>query len=150
MTALLAKITNMLALDMTVVMIICLCACALVGALTGLIVYRASKKSDVKKEDKGSATSAGEQNADTQQVKVEVANADGMVMARNVIYSAGINGQLKAGEYELKNADSTTTKFNVRLNGLVREYVNGDVIVLADGDTVSAVSGSVIISFVEE
>ena len=139
--------TSLLALGMMDYMLICVCACALIGALTGFLVYSASKR---KNKNKNTTAPASETNVDAQSAVEDIVAADKLVMSRNVIYSAGVNGQLKTGEYALSNADSTAGKFNVRLNGLVREYVNGDVVMLADGDTISPVSGSVIIRIVED
>ena len=67
-------------------------------------------------------------------------------MNRNVIYSVGLDGKLNVGKYTLENADGASDKFNMRVNGLVREYESGDIITLADGDTISPVSGAVVIT----
>ena len=73
-----------------------------------------------------------------------------LVMSRNVMYSAGQNGQVVVGKYRMDSADDTNDKFNVRVNGLVKEYQNGAVVILADGDTISPVSGSVTLTFCED
>lgn len=80
----------------------------------------------------------------------ERSNNGNMIMSRNVIYSVGLDGQLKAGKYVLQSAESANDKFNVRLNGLVKEFANGSEISLATGDTISPVSGSVILSPIED
>ena len=71
-------------------------------------------------------------------------------MNRNVIYSVGLDGKLNVGKYTLENADGASDKFNMRVNGLVREYESGDIITLADGDTISPVSGAVVITVCKE
>ncbi len=72
-----------------------------------------------------------------------------LVMARHVIYSAGENGQILPGKYELRCAVEDAGSFNVRYNGLVREFDDGDTVVLASGDTVCPVSHSVLIKAVK-
>lgn len=68
-----------------------------------------------------------------------------LVMPRNVIQTASAEGQLVAGRYILVSGESGQTSFNVRLNGLVREYNDGDIVALADNDTICPVSGTVLI-----
>lgn len=52
---------------------------------------------------------------------------------------------LTAGEYLILAVDETTRAFNLRHNGAVREYRHHSKLVLAVGDTVTAVSGNVIL-----
>lgn len=74
-----------------------------------------------------------------------------MIMPRNVMYAVGAEGQFASGKYVLKSADDSADKFNLRLNGLVKEYKNGVTLLLSDGDTLCAVSGSVSVTpFTEE
>lgn len=138
----------LLALGMMDYMLICVAVCAVLGAITGIVAYKAGKKGRVKKDNQ--QTSEQQDTLTQEQEYLEVNDTNEIVMSRNVIYSVGMDGQLKEGQYELKNADSTNTKFNVRLNGLVREYVNGDIVVLTDGDTISPVSGSVLLAKFED
>lgn len=132
--------------DIRVIILWVVLVCAALG-LIGLLVHTILTSRKAKK--KNSATEATDDG--------ETATADDLfeedndvitelVMSRNVIYSAGINGQLKAGKYVLESADDASAKFNVRVNGLVREYNSGDTVTLVDGDTLSPVSGSVIIT----
>lgn len=67
------------------------------------------------------------------------------VLPRNVIVAVGLEGQVREGRYLLKSAVSSQTKFNIRLNGLVEEYSDGDTVFLTTDDTICAVSGSVLI-----
>ncbi len=67
------------------------------------------------------------------------------VLPRNVIVAVGLEGQVREGKYVLKSAVSSQTKFNIRLNGLVEEYSDGDTVFLTTDDTICAVSGSVLI-----
>ncbi|MCM1042849.1 MAG: hypothetical protein NC350_01405 [Corallococcus sp.] len=70
---------------------------------------------------------------------------DSLVLARNVIYSVGEDGQIGAGKYRIKSAVEGEESFNIRFNGLVREFADGTEIVLGAGDTVCAVSHSVLL-----
>jgi len=69
-----------------------------------------------------------------------------LVMSRNVIYSVGIEEQIKPGKYQMNSADDSESSFNLRLNGLVQEYKNGAATYLTEGDTISPVSGSVVLT----
>ena len=148
MIALLAKITNLLALDMGETMLISVCVCGVIGGIIGFVVARVGKKGKAK--DTAQQPVEQQDTLSQEQEYLEANEIGEIVMSRNVIYSAGQDGQLKAGKYLLKAADSSADKFNVRYNGLVKEYVSGDVVTLTDGDTISPVSGSVVISIIEE
>lgn len=148
MIALSAKITSMLALGMDAMMLICVAACAVVGGITAIIAFQAGKKGKVKKENHHTDE---QQDVLTQEQEYLEANDKGqIVMSRNVIYAVGIDGQVRAGRYAMTSADESDRKFNVRYNGLVREYLNGDMLTLTDGDTISPVSGSVVLSRAED
>ncbi len=67
------------------------------------------------------------------------------VLPRNVIIAVGLEGQIREGRYILQSSVSSQTKFNIRVNGLVEEYSNGDTVFLTTDDTICAVSGSVLI-----
>lgn len=67
------------------------------------------------------------------------------VLPRNVIVAVGLEGQVREGRYVLKSAVSSQTKFNIRFNGLVEEYSDGDTVFLTTDDTICAVSGAVLI-----
>lgn len=110
-----------------------------------LIIYRRNKNNN----GAASVTDNGGNEALSEDADDVQFAADQIVMSRNVIYSVGVDG-LKAGQYTLSAADTSADKFNVRVNGLVREYSDGDVLVLTEGDTVSPVSGSVVISITKE
>ena len=68
-----------------------------------------------------------------------------LVMSRNVTYSVGQDGEIAIGRYVIKNAIESEQQFNLRLNGLVETHQNGDVVTLGAGDTLCAVSDSVLI-----
>lgn len=68
-----------------------------------------------------------------------------LVMARGVTYSVGVDGEIAIGKYVLKNSVDSETSFNLRLNGLVEAHRNGETVTLGAGDTLCAVSDSVLI-----
>ncbi len=67
------------------------------------------------------------------------------VMVRNVIYNVGQSEDIIPGKYLMKCGESTGTSMNMRHNGLVQCYDSGVEMYLTAGDTISPVSGSVII-----
>lgn len=74
-----------------------------------------------------------------------------LVMSRGVVYNVGVEGEIAIGKYVLKNATESETSFNLRFNGLVEHHANGDVLTLGAGDTLCAVSDSVLIKpYVED
>ena len=125
-----------------VVLIIVCIACAL--CLIAVLVYSAIIARRKKNDGEQPMDETESENADTDVItdNTDVAT-DSIVMSRNVMYSAGVNGQFAVGTYTVSNADGSSEKFNMRVNGLVPEYENGDIITFAEGDTVSPVSGSV-------
>lgn len=68
-----------------------------------------------------------------------------LVMSRNTTYTVGGDGEIAMGRYVLKSSVSTQKQFNIRLNGLVEQYHEGDIVTLGGGDTICAVSGTVLI-----
>lgn len=127
--------------------------CALIGGALGAICCGVAAVFVSRNRSKNAAPRAeAEQTQETQAAteRDEAVLCEDFVMSRNVIYSVGAEGKLNVGKYTVENADDASTKFNMRVNGLVREYEGGDIITLADGDTVSPVSGSVIISAFKE
>lgn len=125
--------------------------CAALG-LIGLLVHTLLTSRKAKKNNSAAEATADGENATVDDLPEEPNDVEitELVMSRNVIYSTGIDGQLKAGKYVLESADDASAKFNVRVNGLVREYSGGDTVTLASGDTLSPVSGSVIITAIED
>lgn len=85
----------------------------------------------------------------------EIENPDGstnishrvgdIILERGETYTVAKGGKIIPGKYTLL-ADSEGTKaFNLRVDGFVREYKHASDIVLSDGETVCAVSHSVIL-----
>ena len=152
MITLLGKLTTMLALETKEIWQLCAAILAIVSGVTCLTValVRFSRN---KKRNKAKGEQQVEQQQDTlaqEEAYLEAYDKGQLVMTRNVIYSVGLNGKIRVGKYVLTNADESDGKFNVRFNGLVKEYANGDVLTLTDGDTLSPVSGSVVLAPVED
>ncbi len=70
------------------------------------------------------------------------------VLSRNVVYSVGQDADIIAGKYFVKSAVDSETSMNLRLNGLVQAYDSGIEVYLTNGDTISAVSESVVVKLV--
>lgn len=125
----------------------------LVSAVIGLLALGIHTVLQARKAKKGSAESADTDenlSADEDYNALDDVPSDEIVIPRNVVYSVGLNGQIRIGKYVVSSADDSTSKFNMRVNGLVREYTSGDMFTLADGDTISPVSGSVVLKRAED
>ncbi len=68
-----------------------------------------------------------------------------LILAKNVIYNVGIDGEIAAGTYVLKSATTAHSRFNIRINGLVSKCSDGETIVLDVGDTICVVSSSAVL-----
>lgn len=67
------------------------------------------------------------------------------ILAQNTPVEVAPDGELKPGKYIVLSTDENQDRFNIRVGIYVREYHHNQEIVLADGDTVCAVSSSVIL-----
>ena len=68
-----------------------------------------------------------------------------IVLKRGVTYKVGKDLKIIPGKYAVLSASEKQRAFNIRIGGLVREVRHGDDIVLGEGDTICAVSHSVIL-----
>ena len=66
-------------------------------------------------------------------------------LAQNTPYEVSANGELKPGKYIVLTTDENQEAFYIRVGIYVREYHHNQEIVLAEGDTICAVSGAVIL-----
>ena len=71
-------------------------------------------------------------------------NEKDIVLEVNKEFVVGENKFLP-GTYTVLASNENNTKFNLRVGGIVREYTHGQKIVLAKGDTITAVSHIVIL-----
>ena len=72
-------------------------------------------------------------------------NQKDIVLEVNKEYVIGENKKMLPGTYTVLATNDTYTKFNLRISNVVREYTHGEKIVLAKGDTITAVSHNVIL-----
>ena len=68
-----------------------------------------------------------------------------IVLNQNTPVTVSTASQVKPGKYILISTDANTSSFNIRVGIYVREYKHNQEIVLAEGDTICAVSSSVIL-----
>lgn len=73
-----------------------------------------------------------------------------LVMARGETYTVGVNGQIAPGKYLLKNSVEGGGDFNLRYNGFAQPYPDGTVLTLGAGDSLCALSASVLIKLCVE
>ncbi len=67
------------------------------------------------------------------------------ILQAGEVYTVQKHGKLRPGEYIVLATDESDKAFNIRVNDYVKAYQHNTVLVLADGDTVSARSGNVIL-----
>lgn len=119
---------------------------ALVVGVLVIVAYKMYRANANAKRAKQQEKTEQEQQQSTQsgEQSVEVRN-ECLVLSRNVTYKVGIDGEIAMGKYVLQSAVSGATEFNIRINGLVERYNDGDFVTFGAGDTVCAVSSSVLL-----
>lgn len=115
----------------------------LVVGFLAIVAYKMARTNARAKREKAQAQQQEEAKQVEQQNYVE-ANRQ-LVLARNVTYNVGIDGEIAAGKYVLQSARSSHKHFNVRLNGLVSKYSDGEIVVLGAGDSICVVSSSAVL-----
>ena len=127
-----------------VVAALCILAVGLIGAvvavLTTLKKYKYTTKTERKKMEGSNVVVAAEEYLEEMEMR-----GDDVVLARNVVYNVGENGQMSVGKYVMRSAIEGETLFNVRYNGLVREVEDGTIIILGEGDSIACVSHSMLL-----
>lgn len=68
-----------------------------------------------------------------------------LILKQNTPYKVSVDGEIKPGKYIMLSNNENQDTFNIRVGIYVREYKHNQEIVLAEGDTVCAVSGDVIL-----
>ena len=127
--------TMLAALDPVIIIAIVAIAVAVLALTANLIIMARYKKKQKAEPPKYTLTEAAE--------KIEIMRrGELLVMARNVTYSVGDEGEIAEGSYQITCAVDGDTKLNLRVNGLVREYDSGVTVTLGAGDTICCVSGS--------
>lgn len=72
-------------------------------------------------------------------------NQKDFILEINKDYVVGETKKLLPGTYTVLASNEESTKFNLRIGGVVREYTHGQKIVLSKGETITAVSHIVIL-----
>lgn len=67
-----------------------------------------------------------------------------IILKQNETQTAGIKNKLKPGKYTVLSSGDDEV-FNIRIGSLVKEYRHGQSIVIAEGENITAVSGTVIL-----
>ncbi|MCM1404434.1 MAG: hypothetical protein NC133_02970 [Prevotella sp.] len=67
------------------------------------------------------------------------------ILQAGTVYTVTKHGKLRPGQYIVLATDESNRQFNLRVNDYVKEYQHNTTLVLADGDTVSARSGNVLL-----
>lgn len=68
-----------------------------------------------------------------------------IILNQNTPVTVSTTGEVKPGKYILISTDANISAFNIRVGIYVREYKHNQEIVLAEGDTICAVSCSIIL-----
>lgn len=68
-----------------------------------------------------------------------------VTLVRGEEYTVKKNGTVMPGKYTVLSSDGGAEVFNMRIGGFVREVAHNTPIVLAEGDTVCAVSHTVVL-----
>ncbi len=127
-----------------IVAALCILAVGLIGAvvavLTTLKKYKYTTKTERKKMEGSNVVVTAEEYLEEMEMR-----GDDVVLARNVVYNVGENGQISVGKYVMRSAIEGETLFNVRYNGLVREVEDGTIIILGEGDSIACVSHSMLL-----
>ena len=77
--------------------------------------------------------------------KISLTKGD-WVLAMGKTYKVGVgDGMIKPGKYIILTSDENTDKFNIRVDGYVREYEHNQEIILGDQSEVTAVSHTIIL-----
>ncbi len=82
----------------------------------------------------------------TKNGEVNVSHREGDVLLEaGKTYIARKDGALLPGQYTLLSAGDAAHTFKLRTGGYVRDYSHGDTLILAEGDSICAVSCNVIL-----
>lgn len=119
-------------------------ALAVVSVKYNAATRRNSSADDIRVVDGVRYTKYGkEENSDGSPV---ISHLEGdIVLSRGVTYTVGKEKSVIPGKYAVLSAGESTSSFNVRIGGLVRQIRHGDDIVLGEGDTICPVSHTVIL-----
>ena len=111
-------------------------------ALGGLVAKYISMYLKMKRDKARLDIERQEQSGKADSKLLEI-SGEYFVMRRDGEYGVGADGQIVQGEYELKSINGGA--FTVRLNGQTREFSQDEVVSLAEGETICALTDSVLI-----
>ena len=133
---------------------------AFVGLVT-MLTIKITKKIKRKKQEAAIEKEKSEKNLDiiddvrytVETNPVDAENGDvnithlqnDLILNQNTPVTVEATGKVKPGKYILISTDANISSFNIRVGIYVREYKHNQEIVLAEGDTICAVSCSVIL-----
>jgi len=126
------------------------CAIALIAVVVMIIVILKNSINHDKKVDGVKIINGVRYTKDSEvideQNDVNVTHKIGdVILERGKEYVCKKNGKLIPGKYTVLSADENSNKFYIRVDGLVREYKHFSSLVLAENDTICAVSHSIIL-----
>ncbi|MDR2828358.1 MAG: hypothetical protein LBV51_02935 [Acholeplasmatales bacterium] len=138
------------ALEKTQIVIIILLCVSVVILVTAIIIYILTKKN--KKDRKVSKSSNVEIVNNTRYTDTKKDGVSNIkytpgdnLLTLGVTYTISKEGPLLPGKYTIYTAVETQKRFNLRVNGIVREYNSETIIVLAENDTVNPVNCNIIL-----
>lgn len=68
-----------------------------------------------------------------------------IILNQNTPVTVSKDGEVKPGKYILLSTDENQDSFNVRIGIYVKEYKHNQEVILAEGDTICAVSSNIIL-----
>ncbi len=72
-------------------------------------------------------------------------NPKDKALEKGEVYRVGKGKFVVPGKYTVLSADKNTDSFNIRIGGVVREYLHATEVVLAEGDEISPRSHNIIL-----
>lgn len=119
------------------------------AAIIALLVVRSkrsgkTKAGNVYVKDGVRYTRDKEERTETGDVKI-THNTGDVVLERGITYVVRKDGKIIPGKYTVLAAQEGTPAFNIRQGDFVREFKHASDLVLCEGETVCAVSHSVIL-----
>ena len=118
-------------------------------AILAIIGIKARKKKKANKDavyiKKGERYTYGEETSDKDGAIVITHTQGDVILEKGITYIVRKDGKIIPGKYTMLAAQENTPLFNVRLGDFVREYSHETDIVLSEGESICAVSHSVIL-----
>lgn len=115
--------------------------------IISIAVKRNKKKAETNVVETKNARYTFETDTTTESGEAKVSYTKGdIVLNAGTTYKVGTGkDMIKPGKYIILTSNNSTEKFNIRVDGYVREYSHNQEIILADNSEVASVSHSVIL-----